>query len=172
MIADMELLEFAIGPLMEMQERGHYWADEADDEASRVTPGDVIGAIRRITAAVDAEPVAWRCTNASGQTVYKEERPDPEWFSPDAWEIVALKPDASIHSPGDPVGWRVEGPIMGVKYVIGRVVDVTVRLEPSYEQLLSLNDYMDTTPRRATVELPIDRPLDAPTPMEKLRGTG
>ena len=40
-------------------------------------------------------------------------------------------------------GERIEGPLMGDKHIIGRVRDITVRVEPTHEQCLKINDMWD-----------------------------
>lgn len=54
-----DLVEFAIGPLEQMRDEGAYWSDEVDDEASKVTPDEVIAAVRAAAAAL-REGGGWR----------------------------------------------------------------------------------------------------------------
>ena len=52
---DRDLLTIAAGQMEYLKERGHYWADEADSEDSKIAPRQVIDAIERARAALLGE---------------------------------------------------------------------------------------------------------------------
>ncbi len=59
-------------------------------------------------------------------------------------------------------GTVIEGPLIGQKHIIGRVQDLTVRIEPSYEQCLQINELWDgpVANRRAILILKPQEPED------------
>ena len=48
----LELLQFAVGPLTQMSERGEYWSDEEGSVESVVQPNTVLEALSDVTAIV------------------------------------------------------------------------------------------------------------------------